>query len=288
MREVFSDWLDLTYARGEPLGGVRSFLSEFCDGVEWSREDSTQYVFKNGVESGSVRIERSRAVERVSASGAALARIRAIGLLGEYLGLLGEAPHNVTRLDATYDVPVSNPGRAIRSHYRNTREGISFGRKALRTTKLMGVGIDGLDTGTVWHGYGSDAKVTAKVYDKSQQMLDVYGAVVPPSIRYEQTFRREVGVSLRDAFQPAPIFWHHAAPLGLKVPPGVPDWSPGALGCVFPRREAPTAYERALRAIERLPLHDLSRLAAEVGSEGVAVMQRHFAKRLQQVLDSRE
>lgn len=285
MREVFCDWLDVTYAKGEPLDGVRAFLSEFCDEVEWSREDSTQYAFRHGVETGSVRIERSRTVERVSASGASLARIRAIGVLGEYLGLLGDAPHNITRLDATYDVPTVNPGRVIRSHYRATRDGLAFGRKALKTSKLWSPGIDGLDTGTVWHGYGSDAKVKAKVYDKGHQMLERYAAVVPPAVRYELTFRREVGASLRDAYQPAPIFWHHASPLGLKRPSGVPEWSPGAIGCVFPRREAPTAYERALRAVERLPLLDLARLAREVGPEGVAVIQRHLGKRLQQILD---
>lgn len=287
MHDVFCDWLDVTYAKGEShLSSVHSFVSEFCDEVAWSGDDSSQYLFRQGPETGSIRIERSRMVERVSASGAALARIRAIGVLGEYLGLLGDAPHNVTRLDATYDVPSSNPGRVIRSHYKRTRDGISFSRKGLKTSSIFSPGVDGLDTGTVFHGYGSDAKVKAKVYDKGHQMMERYAAIVPPAVRYELTFRREVGASLRDAFQPAPLFWHHATPLGLKRPSGVPEWAPGAVGCVFPRREASTAYERALRAIERLPLHDLARLAQEIGKEGVPVLQRHLGKRLQELIGS--
>lgn len=290
MVEVFCDWLDVTYQAGDTaLDRVRSFASEFCDKVEWSRPDSSQYAFHHGSEPGALRVERprhSKGVERVSASGAALARIRALGVVGEYLGLLGEAPHNVTRLDASLDVAAADPGKVVRAHYRKTRDGVAFGRKALATSVIFAPGLDGRDTGTVYHGYGSDAKVKAKVYDKAFQMMARHALIVPPAVRYELTFRREVGASLRDAYDPSALFWHHASPLGLKRPPAVPDWSPGAVGCVFPRREPPTAYARLLGAIDRLPLADLSRLCDEVGGEGVAVAGRHLVKRLTELRDS--
>lgn len=283
--EVICDWLDVTYAPGaHATAGVRSFASEFCSGIEVDAEDLGIYRFNHEVESGTLVVERKRTFERVSASGAALARIRALGFLGEYLGILSDSPHNVTRLDAAHDVDVSDPGKVIRAHYKRTRDGVAFGRKAVRTTALFAPGVDGKDTGSVYHGHRTGAQVTARVYDKSNEMQERYGAIIPPRVRYELTVRREVGASLRDAFQPAPLFWHYGPVMGLRVPPGASPWAPGAVGCCFPRRERATAYARAMGAVDRLPMGDLARLAEEVGQEGVRVMVKQFEKRLRQAM----
>lgn len=276
-----ADWLDVTYSPDVDLSHVCDMASGLCTQAGFDTGSRRGYRFgASGPDSGVLVLERSSSFQRVSASGGVLAFLRGLDLLGEFLGTLSDAPHNVTRLDVAHDVPTPDPGRLIRRHYRNTRDGLAFGRKGLATTVVFGPGIDGRDTGTVYHGYRSGAKVTAKVYDKSHQMLEQYGIVIPPQARFEITFRRESGVSLWDASSPEAIFWAHAGKLGLKRPSGVPDWVPGAVGCVFPSKASLTAFQRLQRATEALPLDDVSRLCNEVGSEGVASAVRMYEKRL--------
>lgn len=281
MGKPIADWLDVTYSSDSDLSSVSDMAIELCSQVEFDTGARRGYRFgTGGADSGLLIVERSHNFQRVSASGAVLAFLRGLRLLDEFLGALSDSPHNVTRLDVAHDVPCRDPGRVVRRHYARTRDGVAFGRKGLQTKAIFSPGIDGLDTGTVYHGHRSSAKVTARVYDKGHQMMEMHGAVVPPHVRYELTFRREAQASLRDASNPESIFWAHAPSLGLKRPYGVLDWSPGAVGCAFPRRGALTPFQRLQRAVDALPLDDVTRLCPEVGPEGVACFLRMIEKRL--------
>jgi hypothetical protein len=58
-------------------------------------------------------------------------------------------------------------------------------------------------------------------------MLNVHGVEIPATTRYELTFKKDVGPTLRDAAEPERIFWNYASPVLLKRPAGVPKWSSG-------------------------------------------------------------
>ena len=73
-------------------------------------------------------------------------------------------------------------------------------------------------------GHRTAARMTARVYDKSFEALKNRGEVYPlPVTRYEVTARKDSGVTLRDAAEPAAIFWHIASPALIpSKPKGIP------------------------------------------------------------------
>lgn len=66
-----------------------------------------------------------------------------------------------------------------------------------------------------------------RVYDKQAERL-FHGVERGPGVRYEVTVKNGLP-SLRDVFEPAPLFWHHAQGV-LPRPLGIPEWEPGSLG----------------------------------------------------------
>jgi hypothetical protein len=200
---------------------------------------------------GVVKHGRKFGVGWVSASGAALAGLRAAGLFREYLGAIAMAPHRVTTLHATIDV-AEDGARAVHRIYRRALRGVvRFTRKAVPASQVSRVSraahVDGRQTGTVYIG-SRKRDVSGKVYDKRNQLLDVvvgeHGADASvialndpgPLTRYEMQFGRHVGCTLRDVEDPGPLFWHHAGGALLPRPAGVLPWVAGAEGFVMPDR----------------------------------------------------
>jgi hypothetical protein len=144
----------------------------------------------------------------------------------DYLSALSEAPHNVTRLDAAHDVLLDSPPIIAKLRKRFPRE-CSLSRKALRTKSILETRPDGKESGTWYVGHQSKGRITAKVYDKQLQMLSKFGVELPPTTRYELTFKKDVGMTLRDAAEPARLFWSHASPVLLKRPVSLPEWVSG-------------------------------------------------------------
>lgn len=192
-------------------------------------------------------------------SGAAIAVLRdspvSFNFWGEYLTVLGEGLHNVTRLDAALDV-AADAAVVVGQLYRRARGGkFALTRKAIPPGEIRRVFAPaiagGYDTGTVYLG-ARTRDVYAKVYDKRQELLqraidahkgaalaDIVALNDPgPLTRYELTLGRKVNVGLRDAYEPEAVFWHFAgeslAPLQRRRS-GVPEWRAHGTGFAVPR-----------------------------------------------------
>ena len=195
-----------------------------------------------------------------SLSGDALAEMRraraAFDWLGEWLTVISAVPHRVTRLDAAVDVTAEGSA-VVQRFYRRARRGlVHLTRKAVRpqeVTRYFGSSIvNGHETGTVYVGVRGKRDVIARVYDKRQDILRLVArehTLTPelialndpgPLTRYELELGRKVGVTLRDVYEPAPVFWHFAREslLPSLAPADVGSWEPHALGFAVTRTES--------------------------------------------------
>lgn len=237
------------------------------EGLCWLGDGGT---FKHGVR---------YKVGYLSLSGRAIAALRGapFDYWGEFLAIIGEGSHHVTRVDAALDVAEDAPPIVAR-FYRRARSGcFKLTRKAIPASEIRretGVGlVDGRDTGTVYLG-ARTRDVFARVYDKRQELLqraidahkgaardEVIALNDPgPLTRYELTLGRKVGLSLRDAYEPEAVFWHFAgddlAPSERRRP-GVPAWRAHGPGFSVPRSGAPD-YARQLHLLLETS-HDVRR-----------------------------
>ncbi len=179
---------------------------------------------------GTIKIDQRSRFARVSCSGAACHHLRRSDAWLDYLSILSESPHCVTRLDAALDLHMDGADLVDSMRKRHASGSVSLGRKAIKTSVILSVRDDGRESGTWYAGYGSNAKATAKVYDKALQLLQRFGEVVPPRGRVEVTALKGYGATLRDAAEPEAIFWHIASPALLQAPEGVPMWQPDTDG----------------------------------------------------------
>ena len=160
---------------------------------------------------------RSRSLSPVaviSASGAALAALRSVGAYAGYLRVLSSDVHRLTRLDVALDVLVDAPSVLDALYSRAKSGGVSLTRKALdphrHVSRWQSPDSAGLDTGTVYLG-GKTSEVRARVYDKRLERI-ARGLPDPGSwLRAELTVTSAMGISLKDAWEPAPVFWRFMA-----------------------------------------------------------------------------
>lgn len=226
---VITDWLDVTYSPLDyPDRSVFEVLNASSFECVSNRDGSVCWRSPDG---GVLRMDKATTHYRISASGGALASLRSAGTYHDYLSALSESPHTITRLDAAHDV-LQDAATVIRSLRRRYSGGFSFSRKTLKTTVMLGARYcDGKQSGTWYAGHRAKAMVTCRVYDKRKQLYDVDGVDIGHHLtRYELTFRKGVGCSLRDAAEPERLFWHHASPKLLSAPDGLLGWSAGCLG----------------------------------------------------------
>lgn len=217
----------------------------------------------------------------LSASGTALVGLRQAQVYGEFLHSFASGPHRVTRLDVALDMAVHAPP-LIRSLYERACQGdILLTRKRLRPDRHislhLGPNADGEDTGTLDLG-GRTSEVKATLYDKRQERI-VKGFDDPgPWFRVELTVTAAVGVSIRDAWAPEPVFWHFmgSALAGVvERPTGLPAWVPGDSGFKLPPRSVVDPVQRLSRRLERSrELLDLCELATTVRGGSVLFYRR--------------
>lgn len=220
---VICDWLDITYAPDStPESAVLDVLQLAGAECISTKDSSSSWRVGTGV----FKLEYGSGHHRYSASGAVLEALRSQGRYMDYLSALSEAPHRVTRLDAAYDVMADTAPIIAKLRKRYPRE-CSLSRKALRTKSILETRSDGKESGTWYVGHRSKARVTARVYDKQLEMLERSATEIPPRTRYELTFKKDIGVTLRDAAEPERVFWHYASPVLLKRPQNVSEWSSG-------------------------------------------------------------
>jgi len=262
-----ADWLDITSSPDDHVRGeLRMFLGNLGFNCHDYTSDSETWMPSDGVY-GVLRSELKPSHARISASGQILQHLRDLGQFDNYLALLSTTPYRVTRLDAAYDVPTDASVRIADILRRFPRE-ISLGRqRPLRVHSLLSTRLDGLKSGTVYFGHRSRARVTARVYDKALEQFEKRNLVIPPSTRYEITFRDGIS-SLRDAYDPTAIFWAHVGTL-LPVPSSAPVWTPNdSLGWSYARPSVLPVDVLKRRVASSGDLSVLALLADELGDEG--------------------
>lgn len=235
-------------------------------------------------ERGTILVGPQKRTVWVSATGDALAHLRRCGAYMDFLAVLSDCPHNVTRLDAALDVGVDAPPilRALQRRYKGgkvclTRKGMGW------STLLSERPSDGSPTGTFYVGHRSSARVTARVYDKQEEARARRGILMGPCTRYEVTVRKDYGATLRDAAEPERLFWRVASPSLLKRPDGVPDWSPewSSRWTAPPARADLLPAEVLGRRVSSSPEIDmLASIADEMGPNGRVWLVRQLAARL--------
>lgn len=245
---VKCDWLDVTFSPvNAPFEEIRSVLDSCGCEVLGSTHDAVE---RWRVGRGVIVLEDRARFARASASGGSLDYLREQRQFYAYLSALADQPHAVTRLDACLDT--ESPGHAVVGDlWRRYPSECALTRKALPTKLFTSAGPDGKPTGTFYVGHRSAAKVTARVYDKRQQLIEVYGTDPGHNwTRYELTVRKAMGPTLRDAAQPTRVFWHFMAPRLLRAAQGVEPWEPGwGTGWEYRAPEA-TPFERLSRRVE--------------------------------------
>lgn len=204
-------------------------------------------------EGGSFSAKPKGRVVAIGASGRGLAKLRACGMLGEFLRRLSGEPHRVTVVDVTMDVERDAPAVLAQLYRTAIAGGLRLTRKSLRARDVLRImsprELDGVETGTVYLG-SRQAEVRMRVYDKQAERL-FHGVDRGPGVRYEVTVRNGLP-SLRDVYVPAPLFWHHAQNV-LERPVGVAEWVVGSMGLELPRVEQGDALDLLRRKIQWSP-----------------------------------
>lgn len=277
---VICDWLSVTC---KPQDSFADSLDDWLCGngftVDVREKGSTTFrgFALDGVPGGVLRLETNKKFHCASASGGFLNCLRKVGLYRDYVNLVGVVPHKVTRLDAALDVALDSP--AILSALCTVYPGeFKFGRKALRTKTIFETRVsDGAITGSWYAGHKSNARISCRVYDKQNERLN-RGIIIPPTTRYELTFRKDYGCSLWDALNPSSLFYSHSKDLVDPPAEGFDVWdSKGLVPWVSDPVDTDLTVEKYMRTVEYdAQLKYLAEKGARFGPEGKAILMRRF------------
>lgn len=218
--EVFCDWLSVTFQPSADL----TWLDGFLTSIAAKMVSTGQYTTAGG---GLVRHQTAKRWQSLSFSGGALGVIRSYGLLRDLLESISSYPHKVTRLDAAVDYPEDAAPIIDRlwSVYRSGGVRLNAWNE-VPTKSYLSARFDGAISGTFYAGNRRTNKITARVYDKQQQIHEFHRVDIGHRVRYELTIRTDQ-VTLRDVAHPASVFWHYMSPALLPVPLGVSPWVAG-------------------------------------------------------------
>lgn len=281
---IHCDWLDVTFPADSPLlESAAGFLLEHGAPARRITDDRVEYRLPHA-DWGNIQLERSpRGWGRLSASGGSCEALRAISAFGPYLGLISEYPHTVTRLDACMDVlvPAQPIITALCSRYPPGSL-VSLTRKGVPARYNLQPVVGGGFTGTFYAGdIRGSARVMGRVYDKQAERAD-RGIEIGPKTRFEIVARKDTGITLRDAYNPAALFWHFASPALLSAPSDVLAWEPftgesWALGA----RPAVPDYERLARMVDAsVDIERFCAFADQISGNGRASLLRLLQNRI--------
>lgn len=278
------DWLDVTTPPDSLIPDtVISFATGVAADLKKVGSNDSSFVFRIG--DGVLKVDKNSRHCRVSASGGVLAYMRSAKIFNDYLSLLSDGPHRVTRVDAAVDVPEDGADSIARLKRRYRKEGVKLTRKALPVSLMTAYrDSDNRETGTFYAGHRTRAQVTARVYDKAHEVSCKTGFLVTsPLTRYELTVRGDHGPSLRDAAEPCRIFWHFMSPALIRKPKGleIPPWESGWGGSWESEIVDILPAVRLKNLIGNNDIFDrMLLLAEEIGPEGKTYLHRQLKKRL--------
>lgn len=246
----------------------------------------TDELFKL-VSGGTLKHAAKRNFHFYSASGDMLHVLRTCGLYDDFLSVFAEHPHRVTRIDVALDLEVPPQPLLDQMYADACNDSFRLTRKRLNhVKKIRSVNFEGVDTGTNYFG-GRSAEVRARVYDKQHQLHESGYDCPHPQVRYELTATNKVGISLRDAHQPEPLFWHYMSGL-LPPPANAPDWVPCYGSYELPKRDLLLPVELLKRKVEcSLDVASLLKFAHDAGPYGMAVLKRELDARYAAIYDDK-
>lgn len=221
------------------------------------------------------------ATYHVSASGDFLLALRAESLYQDYLAILALVPHRVTRMDIAHDQRCDAP-KSLMAFKRRVESGevrITRNKLDLQTQYNSVLSRDrfGNESGTVYVGPKSVQTAGLKVYDKSKERYDKARLEIPSTLRWELKLGRKSEISLRDAWEPDPVFWHYMSAL-LPAPDGVPHWEPHGSSFTLPRKVTLLPAESMRRLLESSDIVPrLFTLCDQVGAHGFDHLVRLLA-----------
>jgi hypothetical protein len=222
LNEPFADWLSISFApTHSPYLALDSFFSQL--GVIEHKEDLNinLYRFLGG---GTCFLSLKKGYHNFMFSGSLISVIQELGFMNEFVSLLSENPHNITRLDVAYDFALPFP-----LYYEKLKKLYPKGLVNVRGHERKSLAILGYCSRSkalsgTYYFQAKDYKgsIGIRVYDKSKEVFDRTGEVIPITTRIEITLKR--GASLIDFVSPSAAFWHHLPPCLLKVPENVPPF----------------------------------------------------------------
>lgn len=273
---VFCDALTVTV----PLDEWESLPADLTDvfnaaSLELQHRDDGREIWSTPGDTGIVRLQRhaKAGVASIYASGAALGRLRFAKMYGQYLHVLAQRPHKVTRLDASADVACDAPAVVADIRDKGRAGLISLTRKAVAPSAVEfwdRLRPDGRISGSVYLAKSAD--VSLLVYDKRLERFDKTSAEwdeLDERVRYE--LRVSNGrPTLGDAYFPAPLFFQHMSPSVVPRPDGVIERVHDGFGFTVERGEPPLPAARLKsRAETSADLGALCALASRDGAGGL-------------------
>lgn len=283
--QIITDYLSVTM----PVGAgpdLRDALTDVCLSLPESQTDPLGVrVGKFGL----LRFQDRHGVTIASASGVMLATLRAASLLEQYcVGIASVGPHRVTQIHAAGDVECDAPAELKRLYGLLRVGGIQLTRKRIPPSQVKTIfspGEDLRDTGSIMCGHRARHETTLCIYDRRHDAIEKGKPDPGPVLRYE--LRTSVpGLTLRDAVQPEPVFYHFMGAL-FPRPDAVPTWEPHGEGFVM-QRQPIELQDRLRRLVDQSP--DFARaieLADQLPGEGFDVLVRMLQSRAKRVRATR-
>lgn len=217
--KVFCDWLDVTFSPSESLDWLPALLAS-----AGATDHGGSYLFPSG---GVIKHQVNSRWQRISVSGKALAVLRDYGLFDDLLRSISQHPYKVTRIDAALDLGIDAAPivRGLWERYQSEPLRLNLWNAVL-PRRFENYRFDGVVTGTFYAGSRKVNKISARVYDKQNEVYEHHRYDCGSRLRYELTVKTDQ-VTLRDASDPTALFWHYASPALLDRPSGIPDWVAG-------------------------------------------------------------
>jgi hypothetical protein len=245
-------------------------------------------LFREGRDGGTFKHSQRGKVAIFGASGGLLDLLRRRGEFSNYLSVFSGFPHRVTMLHATADYAVDGPPAVARARRHGRRGLVSLTRKRVTPSAvkaILSLDVSGRSTGTIYFGHRQNADVWAKVYDKRHERLCRGLSDPGPMVRVEVAVQSDVGATLRDAFNPSALFFHHASPSLVEAPPCGREWSAHGEGFTVTKREHEPYAAQRIRAIldTSLDVGRICQIAREAfGTDAGLLVGRMMAKRFEQ------
>lgn len=288
---VFCDWLNVTCS---PENSFEDPISRFLDshGFTLTFATPTKRVYHTPAHfdySGTVKLDVNSKFHCLFISGSSLKFFRDCGFLISVLDLISEVPHTITRIDVACDYKIDAPValRALELSYPLDK--INLSRKTLKITRLYSARDDGQLTGTWYAGHGQKSNISARIYDKTNELFEKKGLITSTQItRVELTASKRLGATLKDVYSPEPLYYYLGAPHFFAKPASVPDWVSAGEFCswVSTTKFESTPIELIKKKIEFSPdLIRIAELCSPLGEEGVRMTLRHIENHLRSLLD---